>query len=582
MEADTVRHLRDLHHLARSLPVPCQKLPTFLWGSSPKQKGDVDDIGCCAPGAPTRHCCGCSLLKGSPWKATPPGPAAAANARSPCCPDSAAMLLLHYTVKMVYYKVIVYTGNRDNATSFNEVFIKLVGTRGMSERMVLKNPELPAPFSQGQFLNGVNPMMIRRCTALPSNLPVTDDMVFLHGQHSLAEEMKHGNIFLCDYKTLDGLQPNTINGKKQYLVAPLVLLHKTPDEKLVPIAIQLKQTPGDDNPIFFPTDSVYDWLLAKIFVRSADFQLHQLNFHLLRTHLLAEVFAVSLLHNVSNMNPLFKLLVPHTRYTLQINILARLNLISDPGLFTKITASGGEALITVLRRSMSSLTYSSLCIQENISERGLESVPNFYYKEDGFRLWEIIHRFVQGILKHYYKNDSEVQKDPEIQAWIGDIFKYGFLSQENTGIPQKFTTVDELVKFVTMVIFTCSAQHSAVNNGQYEYIAWMPNTPASLQRPPPTEKGKSNESTILQTLPDVSITVQGMATMWLLSKQSFDSVPLGQYKEEYFTETTPRTLIEAFQEDLKQLSEDIQIRNETLENPYTYMDPAGIENSVAL
>ncbi|KAK2863536.1 hypothetical protein Q5P01_003069 [Channa striata] len=412
-----------------------------------------------------------------------------------------------------------------------------------------------------QFLNGVNPMMIRRCTALPSNLPVTDDMVFLHGQHSLAEEMKNGNIFLCDYKTLDGLQPNTINGKKQYLMAPLVLLHKTPDDKLVPIAIQLKQTPGDDNLIFFPTDSVYDLLLAKIFVRSANLhQVHQLNFHLLRTHLLAEVFAVSLLHNVSNMNPLFKLLVPHTRYTLQINVLARLNLISDPGLFTKITASGGEALITVLRRSMSSLTYSSLCIQENISERGLESVPNFYYKEDGFTLWKIIHRFVQGILKHYYKNDSEVQKDPEIQAWIGDIFKYGFLSQENTGIPQKFTTVDELVKFVTMVIFTCSAQHSAVNNGQ----------------------GKSNESTILQTLPDVSITVQGMATMWLLSKQSFDSVPLGQYKEDYFTETTPRTLIEAFQEDLKQLSEDIQIRNETLENPYTYKDPAGIENSVAL
>ncbi|NXC78900.1 LX12B protein, partial [Anhinga anhinga] len=106
---------------------------------------------------------------------------------------------------------------------------------------------------------------------------VTDDMVFPHGQCSLADEMKKGNIFLCDYKRLDGVKANTINGKKQYLMAPLILLHKTPDDKLMPIAIQLKQTPSDDNPIFLPTDSEYDWLIAKIFVRSADFNEHQLN-----------------------------------------------------------------------------------------------------------------------------------------------------------------------------------------------------------------------------------------------------------------------------------------------------------------
>ena len=33
-------------------------------------------------------------------------------------------------------------------------------------------------------------MLIRCCTALPSNFPVTDDMVFPHGQSSLEEEMK--------------------------------------------------------------------------------------------------------------------------------------------------------------------------------------------------------------------------------------------------------------------------------------------------------------------------------------------------------------------------------------------------------
>ncbi|KAM9362638.1 arachidonate 12-lipoxygenase, 12R-type-like [Symphorus nematophorus] len=433
-----------------------------------------------------------------------------------------------------------------------------------------------------QYLNGVNPLMIERCSALPNNFPVTDDMVFLRGGSSLTEEMQNGNIFLCDYNRLDGVKPNTINGKQQYLMSPLMLLHKTPDDKLMPIAIQLKQTPADDNPIFFPTDSEYDWLLAKIFVKSADFNEHQLNVHLLRTHLLAEVFAVSLLRNVPMVHPLYKLLIPHTRYTLQINHLARLVLISEKGVFTEFAASGGEGMVTILKRSLSSMTYSSLCIPDDIAERGLEAVPNFYYRDDGLNLWEIVHRFVGGVLGHYYKTDAEVCQDSELQRWIQDIFEHGFLSQECTGIPQQFSTVAEMVKFVTMVIFTCSGQHSAVNTGQYDYGGWMPNTPISLQRPPPTTKGTTSEATMLQTLPDINTTVQGMATMWLLSKQSSDFVRLGLYPEEHFFEEVPCKLIKEFQGELEILSTVIKTRNKSLDVPYTYMDPELVENSVAI
>ena len=44
----------------------------------------------------------------------------------------------------------------------------------------------------------------------------------------------------------------------------------------MPIAIQLMRDPGPDNPIFLLSDSWFEWLLAKIFYRSADTQVYSL------------------------------------------------------------------------------------------------------------------------------------------------------------------------------------------------------------------------------------------------------------------------------------------------------------------
>ena len=53
---------------------------------------------------------------------------------------------------------------------------------------------------------------------------------------------------------------------------PLCLLYVNGNDQLVPIAIQLKQKPGEDNPIFLPTDGRNDWLLAKIYYQCAHLQ----------------------------------------------------------------------------------------------------------------------------------------------------------------------------------------------------------------------------------------------------------------------------------------------------------------------
>uniref|UniRef100_A0A3B4C052 Lipoxygenase domain-containing protein n=1 Tax=Pygocentrus nattereri TaxID=42514 RepID=A0A3B4C052_PYGNA len=436
-----------------------------------------------------------------------------------------------------------------------------------------------------QFLNGTNPMAIR-CwrTKLPDNFPVTDDMVKSSlGGSCLQKEIQEGNIFLCDYKRLSGFEGNTINNKKQSLTAPLCLLYSTPEKKLIPIAIQLNQKPGVENPIFLPSDSEWDWLLAKTFVRSAGFHEHELNVHLLQTHLLAEVFSLATMRNLPSAHPLFKLLIPHTLYTFQINVMARNLLISDDGVFKKYTAIGHDnAVNTFLPDSFSTLTYSSLCLPDNIKERGLENIPNYYYRDDGLKLWDIIHKLVKGVLTFYYKSDADVKGDPELQNWIWEIFVYGFLRKESTGIPRSFSKVEEVIKFVTMVIFTVSAQHAAVNNGQFDFGGWMPNLPTTLRLPPPKKKGESTLETFFQTLPDVSTTVHGLAVLFLLSKKASDHCPLGVYTQDLFSEAVARWHISRFQNDLHKRDQEVNIRNRNLPLPYDYLKPANVDNSVSL
>ena len=58
--------------------------------------------------------------------------------------------------------------------------------------------------------------------------------------------------------------------------------------------------------LFLPSDPPMAWLLAKTWVRSSDFQLHQLQSHLLRGHLIAEVISVATMRSLPSLHPIYK------------------------------------------------------------------------------------------------------------------------------------------------------------------------------------------------------------------------------------------------------------------------------------
>lgn len=206
-----------------------------------------------------------------------------------------------------------------------------------------------------QCLNGCNPLLVRQTRLLPPNLAVTSDMLrpFLPGDSSLELELQvsdppswstsahlqsrvESSCFLTERNHLPaglrgfGQSPGQRNQREADVpVRPTVPAppepagtagpHRHPGELLTQVGklsvdflsvnlsapvLQLQQKPDPQNPIFLPSDSTCDWLLAKMWVHNADFQYHQLISHYLRTHMMSELCCIATLRQLAESHPL--------------------------------------------------------------------------------------------------------------------------------------------------------------------------------------------------------------------------------------------------------------------------------------
>ncbi|RXN33027.1 arachidonate 5-lipoxygenase-like protein [Labeo rohita] len=158
---------------------------------------------------------------------------------------------------------------------------------------------------------------------------------------------------------------------------------------------------------------------------------------------------------------------------------------------------------------------------QDIKARGMEDVPKYYYRDDGMMIWEAINSFVSAVVKIYYGSDEAVQQDVEIQGFVKDV---AFGMNNSDKFPKSLKTREQLVEYLTVVIFTASAQHAAVNFGQFDWYGWVPNSPSTMRKPPPQQKGQVDMKYIVESLPNRGSSREILATVWSLTRTESNEV----------------------------------------------------------
>ncbi|XP_054777049.1 lipoxygenase 3, chloroplastic-like [Prosopis cineraria] len=454
-----------------------------------------------------------------------------------------------------------------------------------------------------QTLAGINPLSIKRLETFPpksdldpslygpQDSAIKDEHIlpFLHGI-SVKEALEEKKLFILDYHDayipfLKGI--NAQEDRKAYATRTIFFLTRL--GTLKPIAIELSLPQGYPNhlskQVLTPpedSNSYWLWQLGKAHVCSNDSGVHQLVQHWLRTHACMEPFIIAAHRQLNVMHPIFKLLKPHMKDTLQINALAREALINAGGIIESDFSCGKFCNHIVSAAYKDWWRFDMEALPNDLIRRGLAEpdqtkpyglkllIEDYPYANDGLPIWFAIEKWVRTYVTYYYRDGLMVQSDNELQAWYSEAINVGHADHKLASWWPKLSTPSELISVLTTLIWIASAQHSAVNFGQYPYGGYVPMRPPLMKRllpkqddPEYKEFMEDPEGYILSSMPDLFQTTKFLAVVNILSQHSTEEEYLGQRKD-LSDWSDDHEIIEAFYRfsmELKRIEKEIEKRN---------------------
>lgn len=438
-----------------------------------------------------------------------------------------------------------------------------------------------------QRLVGCNPALIKLCTEIPEKFGVNEEMMkpVLNGE-TLDSLMEKKRLFLTDLVVIENLRHNE-NFKT---CAPIALFMLSDEDQLMPIAIQLNQQKGPENPVFLPTDDYYVWLMAKLWYNNADAAYHQSVLHIGWTHFLMEGVILAIHRNISVSHPIFKLMAPHTLFLMAINSRGLKKLVSEGGWVDTTMAIGVKGMYDLVGRCQKKWRFDLQGTPPaEFKSRNVEDpkvLPNYHFRDDSLLIYDIIRTYVTNYVDLYYENDKMLLDDWEIQNWAEDMARKK--SEGGIGlacVPERdgkagFYNIDDLVMVLSSILYTCSAGHAAANFLQYSEYAYPPNYPSQIRGEVIKDKKPRTEKDIIQSLPDRNVTLNVMTITHLLSEKATNS--LGDFETQYIYDPKALKVLAKFRDDLNAASIKITKRNNNLRFPFEVLLPENIPNAISI
>ncbi|XP_072014561.1 allene oxide synthase-lipoxygenase protein-like [Amphiura filiformis] len=468
-----------------------------------------------------------------------------------------------------------------------------------------------------QRLIGTNPAVIQRVNSMDKlkeimDLSAEESFKRQMNMMTLTDAIANKKLFMVDYTTI----LHNLICKNGMIASPVALFYVNEEDDLMPVAIQLfknKGPGGPDNPVFFPHDDKYSWMLAKMWFNNADASYHQSSSHLGFTHLLIETIYLALRQTVSISHPLYHLMAPHFLYLLSVNETAFKALVNDDGWVDTSMSVGVKGMYEIIRRRYQGYTHalgedddddidtaaaaSSVedlhlaqawrldregNLENDIKSRGVEDLPKYYFRDDALAAYRAIKKYVSNVVNPHYADVDTLEKDYEIQEWAVKLSaKYEEGGSNIQGVPGggHFSNRDQLIDTITSVIYISSVAHASVNFLQYEQYGYPFNWPALLYGEPPRKKIGHAESDILQCLPTKETTLGSLAITHLLSQRA--TKKLGDFEVQYQFDKIGMDALKQFQEDLQKI-QDACDRDTKKEEVYDILNPKYIPNAISI
>lgn len=467
----------------------------------------------------------------------------------------------------------------------------------------LRLPEIANTFRDDeQFaywrVAGPNPMLIKKVDSLPEKFPLTNEQFCsaMGDDDNLEEAAANNRLYLLDYKDLGKLaQPAGVEKSltgTNFSYAPIALFALGKDRStLLPVAIQCGQDPADNPIIVRPaqptaTDSEFywGWQMAKTVVQVAEENYHEMFVHLAQTHLISEAFCLATHRTLAPSHPLNVLLTPHFEGTLFINTGAALILLPPAGFIDVMFAARIQDTQATVGEDRLRYDFYQNMLPENLKSRNVDDpavLPDYPYRDDGLLIWDAIHQWLSDYIEIYYSSDDDVIKDTELVAWTGEIQSSGKIAGFTP-----ITSRSQLVNVLTMVIFTASAQHAAVNFPQPSMMTYAPAICATSAAPAPDSAEGKKEADWNAMMPPTLVAVEKLNIYYLLG--SVYHGRLGDYRQTSFPYapifkdkrvTGSGGPLQRFQARLLDIEATINARNKTRRQPYEFLQPSKIPAS---